>query len=198
MLRAPQPAGGFSIVEVMITIGIIAMLMVLVAPSTSIWIQNSRLRNAAESVSSGVQFARIEALKRNTLVTFQMLDPATTAWQVCIYDPVTDVCSTAAGSVLATLSTSEAPANVTFGTDTTLSNTSTALAAGAGVPSSVTFDSFGRLATAALSNVMRVDVRNASLAAADERRLVILISLGGQVRMCDPKLSKATNPQGCA
>lgn len=185
-------------VEIMVALAIIAMLMMLVAPSSAIWIQNTRLRSAAESISSGLQMARVEALKRNTLVSFQMTDANSTAWQVCVYDPVNDVCAAAAGSVLASRSASEDASTTTIGTDTALSDTSVALAAGTNVPSSTTFDPFGRLAATAPSNVMRVDVRNTVLAPADERRMVILINLGGQVRMCDPKLSKATNPQGCA
>lgn len=192
------PSRGFSIVEIMIALTIIAMLMVLVAPSSAIWIQNTRLRTAASSVSAGLQLARIEAMKRNTLVSFQMTSASSAAWQVCVYDPVTDNCAVAAGSVLQGVSTAEAALNATLGTDTTLSNTATALASGTNMPSSTTFDSFGRLAATAPSNVMRVDVRNTTLAPADERRMVILISLGGQVLMCDPKLVKATNPQGCA
>jgi type IV fimbrial biogenesis protein FimT len=192
------PSRGFSIVEIMIALTIIAMLMVLVAPSSAIWIQNTRLRTAASSVSAGLQLARIEAMKRNTLVSFQMTDQNSAAWQVCVYNPVTDACAVAAGSVLQTVSTAEAALNATLGTDTALSNTATALASGNNVPSSTTFDSFGRLAATAPSNVMRVDVRNTKLAAADERRMVVLVTLGGQVLMCDPKLVKATNPQGCA
>jgi type IV fimbrial biogenesis protein FimT len=197
VLRLSAPSRGFSIIEVMIALSIIAMLMVLVAPSSAIWIKNTRLRTAASSVSSGLQLARIEAMKRNTLVSFQMTDVASTAWLVCIYDPVADTCSATAGPALQTLNAVESPLNTTLGTDTVLSNTAVALAPGHHVPASVTFDSFGRLAATA-SNVMRIDVRNATMAAADERRMVILLSLGGQVIMCDPQLVKATNPQGCA
>jgi hypothetical protein len=44
---------------------------------------------------------------------------------------------------------------------------------------------------------MRIDVRNTKLPASEERRLSILINVGGQIRLCDPKLVRATNPQGC-
>jgi type IV fimbrial biogenesis protein FimT len=188
---------GFSLIEILIALAILGMLMALVAPSTATWIQNLQLRNAAESVASGVQLARIEALKRNTLVSFQMTDATSTAWTVCIYNPVLDSCSTAAGSVLASKSASEASPSAQIGIDTSLSDPTVPLAGGAGLPAQLTVDSFGRLAATAPNNVMRVDVRNPNLAAADERRMVIFINLGGQVRMCDPKLSKAVNPQGC-
>jgi type IV fimbrial biogenesis protein FimT len=185
-------------VEIVVALAIIAMLMMLAAPSSAIWIQNTRLRSAAESVSSGLQMARVEALKRNTLVSFQMTDANSTAWTVCLYDPLADACSTAAGAVLASRSASEDASTTTLGTDTALSDTSIAISGGTNVPAATTFDSFGRLAATAPNNVMRVDVRNGMLSFADERRMVILINLGGQVRMCDPKLTKATNPQGCA
>jgi len=188
---------GFSMIEILIALAILGMLMALVAPSTATWIQNLQLRNAADSVASGVQLARIEALKRNTLVSFQMTDATSTAWTVCVYNPVTDTCSAAAGSVLASKSASEASPSAQIGIDTSLSDPTVPLAGGAGLPAQLTFDSFGRLAATAPNNVMRVDVRNPNLAAADERRMVIFINLGGQVRMCDPKLSKAVNPQGC-
>ena len=185
-------------VEIVVALAIIAMLMALAAPSSAIWIQNTRLRSAAESVSTGLQMARVEALKRNTLVSFQMTDASSTAWTVCLYDALADACSAAAGAVLASRSASEDASTTTLGTDTVLSDTSIAIPGGTNVPAATTFDSFGRLATTAPNNAMRVDVRNGMLSFADERRMVILINLGGQVRMCDPKLTKATNPQGCA
>lgn len=197
-MRSTNVARGFSLVEIMVALAIIAMLMALVAPSTATWIQNTRLRSAAESVSAGMQLARVEALKRNTLVRFVMTDANSTAWQVCIYDPVADACSAAANAVLASRAASEDASTTRLGLDTALSDTSIAISGGTNVPGSTTFDSFGRLAATAPANVMRVDVRNPVLGFADERRMVILVNLGGQVRMCDPKLSKATNPQGCA
>jgi type IV fimbrial biogenesis protein FimT len=140
--------------------------------------------------------ARIEALKRNTTVAFQLTDAGNTAWRVCLYDVINNVCSAAAD--LHNKSASEGSPNAKAGSELVLSATGTALAAGAGLPATVAFDPFGRMAATAPSNFVRVDVRNTTLAAADERRLVILVSVGGQVRMCDPKLPLATNPQGCA
>ncbi|MGZ5039115.1 MAG: GspH/FimT family pseudopilin [Usitatibacter sp.] len=197
-MRSPSSSRGFSMVEIAVALAIVAMMMVLVAPSMTTWIQNTRLRSAAESVATGLQTARIEAMKRNTLVSFQMTDANSSAWTVCLYNPVTDTCSAAAGSVIASRGASEDNSTATLGTDTTLSDTTIAISPGTNVPSSTTFDSFGRLAATAPSNVMRIDVRNAALDFSVERRMVILINLGGQVRMCDPKLVKATNPQGCA
>lgn len=192
------PQRGFSIIELLIAVAIVAMLMLLAAPSAATWIQNTRLRSAAESVVSCLTNARLEAIKRNTVVSCQMTDPASSAWNVCLYDAVNNVCLTAAGSVLMKRDASEDNGITTLGIGTTTSASSSALGSGFQVPGSATFDSFGRLAATAPSNAMRVDVRNMQLATADERRLVIFITLGGQIHMCDPKLSYPSSPQACA
>ncbi|MEO5692236.1 MAG: GspH/FimT family pseudopilin [Usitatibacter sp.] len=189
---------GMSIIEILVVFCIIGIVMAFVGPSAGVWIQNTQLRNAAESVLSGVQQARLEAIKRNKPVMFRLTDAATTAWDICLYDPVTDTCSAAANATIADKSASEGSQNARLATETTIPpSPTTALSAGAGMPATVTFDSFGRQATTASSNFTRVDVRNTVMPAADERRLVILVAAGGQIRMCDPKLSLATNPQGC-
>lgn len=189
---------GLSIIEIMVTLAIIGMLMALAGPSAGVWIQNTQLRNAADSVVSGLQQAKLEALKRNKLVMFRLTDPGSTEWDICLYDYVTDACSTAAGAILFSKSKNEASYNARVGA---LVNTAAApltpIAGGAGIPATFTFDPFGRQAPTAANNITQIDIRNTTLSAANERRLVILINTAGQIRMCDPKLSKATNPQGC-
>ncbi len=187
---------GISIIEVMIGVSIIGILLALAAPTATVWIQNTQVRTAAEAILRGVQQARIEALKRNTNVGFQLTDASSTAWRICLYDPINNICY-AAQPDLYTKAASEGSQNATVGTQTVLTSTTTALGSGVGMPATAVFDSFGRLASTAPNNIVRVDVRNTTLAAASERRLVILITVGGQVRMCDPKLPLATNPQGC-
>jgi type IV fimbrial biogenesis protein FimT len=205
----PGRQRGMSIVEIVVALAILAMLIALVGPSAGAWIQNTQLRNAADSVVAGVQSARLEALKRNRSVMFQLLSDTSTAWQICIYDPVLDACSAAADAIIAEKSASEASTNAVVAVSTVAApNPLIPLpvtppsgytpAKGSGTfPASVTFDSFGRVNTTAASNLTLIDVRNPTLTAANERRLVILVGIGGQIRMCDPKLNKADNPQGC-
>lgn len=198
MLKRAAAQRGISMIEILIALAIVGMLMALVAPSMGVWIQNTQLRNAADSVLNGVQSARLEALKRNRPVSFQLTDAASTAWQVCLYDPGLDACSADPDAVIAEKPASEGSPNARVGaTENTGTSPAAALNAGAGVPGAVTFDSFGRIATGPAANLVRIDVRNPSLAANEERRLVILVAVGGQIRLCDPQLSLAANPQGC-
>lgn len=194
------PAGrnrGFTLVEIFISLAIVAMLMMLVAPSMGTWIQNTRLRSAAEAVSRGLQTARVEAMKRNTTVAFNLTDTNSTAFTVCLYDAVNNVCQAGATNILMQRDATEDDSTAKVGTDTVLSDPVTPIAAGTNVPSSSAFDPLGRLAVTAPNNVMRIDVRNPKLSTANERRLVIFINTSGQIRVCDPQLSKAVNPQGC-
>jgi type IV fimbrial biogenesis protein FimT len=196
MLRATARAGGFSIVEILITLAIIAMVIGLAAPSAMVWIQNTQLRNAADAVLGGVQQARLEALKRNTTVAFELQDPNSTQFHVCLYDVVTGACQ-AATPDLASRSASEGSPNAKVGVETVFTAFTVVLGPGVNVPSLVAFDSFGRVSPQSPTNIARIDVRNTVLAAADERRMSIFIAPGGQIRMCDPQLAQATNPQGC-
>jgi type IV fimbrial biogenesis protein FimT len=93
------------------------MLMMFVAPSSATWIQNTRLRSTAESVARGLQTARLEAMRRNTVVYFKMTDANSSAWQVCLYDAVNNVCFAAAGSVLAQRDSSEDNSVTKLGAD---------------------------------------------------------------------------------
>jgi len=195
MLNGPARQGGMTIVEIMVAIGIVAMVLALAGPSARTWIQNTQIRSGAESILGGVKQARFEAIKRNAMVAFELTDPNTTAWHVCFFDPVADACDTTRPD-LAT-GAPEGSQNARVGVETTFTSYATPLAGGSNVPSLVAFDSFGRVAPASPSNIARLEVRNPSLAAGDERRLAISIGITGQIVMCDPQISKASNPQGC-
>jgi type IV fimbrial biogenesis protein FimT len=193
MLTPPARERGFSIVEILITLGIIALVIGLASPSVMLWIQNLQLRNAADSVLGGLQMARLEALKRNTTIAFEFQDQNSVAWHVCVFDVANAACK--AGDIASAAGSSSGNARV--GVETTYSDYALALGPGVNVPSLVAFDPFGRVSPNSPVNIARIDVRNPTLSSSDERRLSIRVEAAGEVHMCDPKLSKATNPQGC-
>jgi len=61
---------GMTLVEVLVAVAIVAILYAAVAPNFSIWIQNTRIRNAAESIQNGLNMAKTEAVHRNTMTQF--------------------------------------------------------------------------------------------------------------------------------
>ena len=64
-------------IEIAVTLSILGLLMAAVLPSVSEWIRNTHVRTMAESIQNGLKKAKAEALRRNKVVTFWMVTPAT-------------------------------------------------------------------------------------------------------------------------
>jgi type IV fimbrial biogenesis protein FimT len=195
MLNGRARQGGMTLVEIMVSVAIVAMVLALAGPSARTWIQNTQIRSGAESILGGIKQARFEAIKRNTTVAFELTDANSTAWHVCIYDILNAECDTTKTDLATGAAEGSQAARV--GVETAFSSYATPLDAGSNVPSLVAFDSFGRVSPSSPTNIARLEVRNPNLDTADERRLDVSIGITGQIVMCDPQLSKATNPQGC-
>jgi type IV fimbrial biogenesis protein FimT len=189
---------GVTLIELMIGIAIVAMLLVMGAPSFSMWIQNSQNRAAAESILNGLQLARNEAVRRNTAVRFDLADATgLVVWNVG--------CGTVTASCPATIQShpaAEGSANARVGISVTpipvptpTNQFSTAIAAGTELPGGVSFDGLGRVVDVN-NDIARVDITNAVSSSA--RRYVVMIGAGGLIRMCDPALVFASNSQGCS
>lgn len=60
---------GMTLVELLVTLAIAAILLSLAAPSMASFIQSTRLRGAANELASTLMYARSEAIKRGQSVT---------------------------------------------------------------------------------------------------------------------------------
>ena len=82
----PQHNGGFTLIELMIAIAMIAILSGIAIPSLSNLAPNYRLKAAARELYSDMQNARIEAIKTNTNAIIQFTpQPYSPAGQVGSY-----------------------------------------------------------------------------------------------------------------
>jgi len=63
---------GFTIVELLIGMVIMAILMLFALPTYQEFMGNTRIRNTADSLAHGVRLAQVEAIKRNENVTFEV------------------------------------------------------------------------------------------------------------------------------
>lgn len=169
MLRRNAHNGGFTLIELMIGIVVLAIVIALGVPSYRTWIQNAKLRNAAESILNGLQLARSEAVARNQVVRFSMGDGS--SWTVCLVDG--DDC---------TLIQSRATGDGSSAAVTVVANP---------VISDVNFNALGR----GTDVVIDVDVNAEVMSAADSRNLRIIVN-GGSVRMCDPNVA-APDSRAC-
>lgn len=74
--------GGFTLVELLITMVIAVILATVAVPSFSSYIDNQRVRAGAQDLYSALQYARSEAVKRNADVVVASTDWAADGWSV--------------------------------------------------------------------------------------------------------------------
>ena len=178
--KAVTRQAGFSLIELMIVLVIVAIGLVIALPSYSTWMANSRVRNAAESILNGIQLARAEAVMRNARVQF--VATANSGWTVG--------CSVATATCPAVIQ-SRAASEGSVGVTVAESNSGTA--------NTVFFNGFGSsVTTAGLAGPLRVDfdIDSSVIGAADSRELRVSVFRSGSVRMCDPSLGGA-DPRRC-
>ncbi|WP_185955422.1 GspH/FimT family pseudopilin [Tepidiphilus sp. J10] len=70
---------GFTLVELMVTIVVLAILLAIGIPSFATLIASNRLTSATNELIASLQTARTEALRRNARVTVCPADPTATA-----------------------------------------------------------------------------------------------------------------------
>lgn len=63
---------GFTLLELLITIAIAAIVLVMALPSYQDTIERNRLKEAVESISADIKFARTEAIKQGANITFSV------------------------------------------------------------------------------------------------------------------------------
>lgn len=157
-------SSGFTLVELLIGVVILAMLTAIALPSYDVWMRNVQLRATAESVLNGLQLARSEAIKRNANVEFIL--GANSAWVVQMQG---------GGEVI--------ESKLSTGTD--VSNV--VLPAGA---TTITYDNFGNKSPLgnldASPMLAQFDFDSTTLAPGQSLPLRVVVGASGSVRMCDP------------
>ncbi len=173
----PSPAG-FTLIELMVSLSIAALLIVLATPSYSVWLADSQIRAGAQTVAGGLRFAQAEAIKRNENVQL-VLDSTTKS-----------------GGWTAQLVSAKAPALQTGlfqeGADRAQFTTTPA------GDNTVTFNGLGQIAPInedGSAPFVRVDVEIPSVSDSRDLRVLVGNGLTG-IKICDPKWP-STDPKGC-
>lgn len=166
---------GYTLVELVVVMVVLAGVTMLAVPAFQSSVGNSQIRAVAESIHDGLQLARMEAIKRNTKVKFQLASD--TSWQYGC-DTVTSTCP----AIIGAKSASEG------------SGSGLVVSANA---SNVVFSSFGTRDPAASSSLSEVNVSKSNLSSAEQKTLRVLLSAGGVARVCDPAVTTTGDPRKC-
>jgi type IV fimbrial biogenesis protein FimT len=168
---------GFTLIEMVIVVALLAILASFAIPSYQKMVQDSLVRNAATSIQTGLQLARGEAVKRNTRVQLD-LRGTHSAWTVCESPAAPGACPDPDDAT--TIQSKDMGDGSSNNVDVTTS------AAGP-----LVFNAYGTLTSGAVT----VTVKNSDTTA---RELRIQVGAGGSSKVCDPALpSSGTDPRRC-
>lgn len=190
VLTAIPKSSGFTLIEMMIVIAIFSITLTFGVSSYRTWVQNTQIRNAAESIQDGILRARAEAVKCNANVAFTLLKNAAlvldSSWTVTHVNVCGDVTTGgfAAGTALESRYSSEGSKNVAITADS----------------ATITFGNLGTVVpnTDGSAALTQVNLQSSGTAAADLRKLRVAVGAGGNARVCDPNLNSAsTDPRRC-
>jgi type IV fimbrial biogenesis protein FimT len=177
---AIHKTAGFTIIELMTVITVMAVMLFFALPNFNVWLQNTQIRTAGEAVLNGLQLARTEAVRRNVNVELRL-------------DLV--------GGVVSSSWTARVP-----GTGEVIQSRLAAEGSSAAIVAvtplgarTVTFTSFGTTVPTnadGTAQITEIKIDSPALAAADSRELCIMVRTGGTVRMCDPQVA-STDTRSC-
>jgi type IV fimbrial biogenesis protein FimT len=92
---------GFTLIELIVSISLAAILMSMAIPSFIGTIGNNRLTTVANELLTSINFARSEAVKRGVQVTIERLSPTSQVWEGG-WKIYVDIASLPAGNVIGT------------------------------------------------------------------------------------------------
>jgi type IV fimbrial biogenesis protein FimT len=201
--RVAIRAGGFTLMELVVTIAIMAMLLLAISPSLASWMVNLHIRNAASALEQGLQRARQEAIRRNQSVGFWLVSASSSDSNVL--DASCELSSSSGSWVVSVKTPAGNCAALPSVTTTPMLVASHAVGDGGSNVSVLAVDSSGAAAssvifdgTGSVSNtspISKIDV-TATSNASNYRSLCVELSGIGAVRLCDPALA-SDDPRAC-
>jgi len=189
---------GFTLIELMVTLTVLALLILLAVPDMATWAKNAKVRSVAESLQNDLRAAQMESVKRSARTVFAL----TNATPALLATP------TATGQkwyvqTLPLTGSDQKTGEMVLSSSAAAQN-GVSISADGGF---ICFNSVGRLSNAtatgftgscAVGANAATPVKYAVSMTGADRPLNVMVSLGGKIRICDPnKTLSSSQPDGC-
>ena len=185
-MTAHAQSRGFTLIELIVALAIVALLLLLGMPSFNTFVRNSEIRSTAESIINGLRVASTQAANLNRPVTFSLKGGAGVSWTG--WD-VTYVDEDGNPQMVQQYSRKEA------GSSTKVDS---------GGQFSVSFSGVGRVVNQGIlpnDHIQLIDIASVVSGEARPLRIIVDDPLPGSkrgLRMCDPALAALTDPRACS
>ncbi len=179
-MKLPKPPGrGFTLIELMVTVAIVALALTLAAPNFTAFQRNAELTSFTNTLLAAMNTARSEALKRGAYAAVIPADGVNWSSGLIVYTTKTPATAYSAATDVTVFTREASPSYLTI-SGTGVANGSSPY---------IMFDAsgFSKDKSAAVSDLTLSVVRNdVASAEADEQTRRIKVSRTGRARVCKP------------
>jgi len=197
---------GFTLIELLVAITILSILLAVGIPTMGKWMSSSRAQTVAEFYAEGFKLARAEAIKRNVVSRFSLIENTTSGqydWQVDICVPTPSAPCNADGGNWSTTAAAGAGTGVgdfqsVVRSSSTLPKSNlvatTVLEAGA---DQVYFTPIGWVDATITPTLKQMTFAPAAGRDGDFPTSAVKLTLAGAVFKCDPTITSLSDSRAC-
>lgn len=202
-----RPAAGFTLIEAVVALAVMAVLMAVGIPSMAGWLQARKAAAAAAFYKEGFQRARAEAVTHNSASRLVLIDNAKSGQQdwrvdICFPTPVTPCNADSGGWSTAAAAAGADPdqikgfRSVARSADGLPAVASMMLTVADDGADAVYFTPLGWVDSSVSPRVTRIDLAPALGRDGTFRPLAVVLTLAGTATICDPGVA-AHDSRGC-
>lgn len=202
-----RPARGFTLIEAVVALAVMAVLLAVGIPSMSGWLQARKAAAAAAFYKEGFQLARAQAVGHNSASRLVLTENTVTGqmdWQVDICFPTPSTpCNDGSGSWSTTSAAAGADPDQAQGfrsvvrsADSLPSTSAMMLSLSPSGADAVYFTPLGWIDGSVSPRIGRIDLAPALGRQGAFRPLAVVLTLAGTASICDPRVA-AQDSRGC-
>jgi type IV fimbrial biogenesis protein FimT len=193
-MNASTPSQGFTIIELLVTVSIVALLVTLSIPSFRTATNNRQTHAVAEMIQTGLRLAQATAVQQGRPTIFCLTNSAPDSSLISATDPNPNCADNGKNWFIQTknLFNDDNPTYVQGGSFANITSNVTITG-----PGLVTFSTLGRLSGLTATQTYKFSNSYSDFVSPTGRHLEVNVDVGGQIRMCDSARTASSAPDGC-